>query len=93
MNKRKVKRPVPNFTWYKSFADWHDNNIGLGGKYFEDEIDGNLIGVLCDEEGVIGLWYNNAGFGTISKDYATLVPDEDKSDLVKYSEYDSSYPY
>ena len=89
MKKTAKQRPVATFTRSDDFARWHDEN---GDDYSETEIDGNLVGILWDEGKIVGLWYNEAGFGTISTDFATLFPDA-ATDDVCYSEKDKNYPY
>ena len=93
---KKVVKPKwkPTFTKNTDYADWHDSNAG---RYSETEIDGELIGIMEDRTGVIGLWYNKAKFGTISKDFMKWVKeagleDDDELEII-YAEQDSNYPY
>lgn len=97
----KPKAPKqPTFTVVKNFETWNDRG---GANYFETEIDGKHVGYLENEDGgVIGMWYNKAGIGTLSPDFPTFF-DQMKSqakvkmypgdDVIVYSETDPNWPY
>ena len=92
---KKVVKPKwkPTFKKNTNYESWHDDNAG---RYSEDEIDGELIGIMEDRTGVIGLWYNKAKFGTISKDFMKWVKEaglEDDELQIIYAEQDPNYPY
>lgn len=101
LNEAKAKKSptLPTFVVVRSFEEWNDKN---GGNYDEDEIDGKLVGILRDEDDqVIGMWYNKAKMGTISKDFPAYFKSLFKSrphlrqddDFLVYAETDTNWPY
>lgn len=89
MSKRNASN-IPDFTRWNDFASWNDLH---GAIYEETEVDGKLIGVLFSErDKIIGVWYNQAGFGTISRSFSILFPNV-ADDVCAYCEKDSFWPY
>jgi len=85
----KAAKAKPTFVKYDDYSKWDAVGVDLD----ETEIDGKLVVVQYDGGGnVIGLWYNRAKVGSISKDFAKLRPASAK-DPVAYSEADVHWPY
>ena len=85
--KSKKIRRKPTFKKITDFDTWSRH-----GEYSEVELEGYLFGVLYDDKYLIGLWYNSAGFGTLSSDFARLAP-KGEDWVEEYTRDDPYCPY
>ena len=86
MDEAKKPTKKPTFVVIKDYAEWNDRYVlGSGCEPDETDVDGKFIGVAVSDDGVRGVWYRKAGFGTFCS-----VP---FADVVDYVERDPNWPY